>query len=104
MTTDWVTGADRLEVVFTGELLTVAGRPCYRVRSALPLTVRAVIGELVTSVHPGFGGLLCADGVFPGLGPVMILHNGTPVDRAAGGLEQRVGAGTMYLIPPIPGG
>lgn len=99
-----MTGADRLEVVFTGELVTIAGRSSYRVRSVLPLTVRAVIDELVTSVHAGFGGLLCADGVFPGLGPVIVLHNGTTLGPSAGGLERRVGAGTIYLIPPIPGG
>lgn len=105
LTGDGPAAKQRLEVILTGELVTIAGGSRFPLDVADRTDLRSVFGVLARDFHPWFAALLAPGGAEdPLLGTLMILLNGKQV-RLPEGLDLPVGPGdTLYLIPPIPGG
>lgn len=91
-----------MEVILTGELVTIAGIPGLVVDVAAGMTVDALVAELAARASPGFAEVR-ATGEFPGLGRLTLLLDGSPLDLPDDGTVP-VRGGVLYVIPPIMGG
>lgn len=93
----------RLIIELTGEPVTITGHRRLEVELAEGWSWGCLLQALGRQVHPWFGALAEAGGDAPGLGPVLLLHEGRRLSLPEA-LSQPAAPGTMYVIPPIPGG
>lgn len=96
----------QLVINLTGELVTITGRREARLAlsAARTMTWRDAFAQLGQTEHEWFGLLAVSeDGRLSGLGQVLLLHNGRMLSWPHD-LTGRAEAGSLYIIPPIPGG
>ncbi len=96
-------GPQVLDIVLTGELVTIVGRGRFQVTARPGEVVGELLVRLGKDCHPWFATLPAGRGEDPQLGAVMVLLDGEQVSFPDG-LRRPVGPGPLYLIPPIPGG